>query len=257
MVRTVCKYFFLGLLVLAISQLVGVAILRYNVSSFAEYWRGRANQPGDFIYVAMGDSAAQAIGASQPENGYVGLLAKRIEAETGRQVRVINISVTGARLSDALRDQVPQLAKYDADLVTAEIGANDMLDYDPLRFRQEYDAFLGALPPGRSVVSNMPFFGGRDSVNRSARQASWIISGLAAQYNLPVANLYGALRDRQSPLIYASDLFHPNNRGYRIWDEAFWPAVQPVVNARQFTVTATGTDYEQTLRPASLRQPAQ
>ena len=158
---------------LVMCELIGLAILYSSVNRYQDYWKGRANRPGDFIYVAVGDSAAQGIGASQPQNGYVGRLARHIEMQTGRKVRVINLSLTGATLDDALRDQAPKLADYDADLVTVEIGANDMGTYDKSAFGGKYEKLLQALPPGSSVVSDMPYFGTRPpQYNRNAENAS-------------------------------------------------------------------------------------
>ncbi len=218
------------LAVLVISELVGLGILRHNISSFANYWRGRANQPGDFIYVALGDSAAQGLGASKPQHGYVGLIADSIQRQTGRTVRVINLSVTGAKLEDALRLQAPKLADYTPDLVTVEIGANNMGTFNKADFSVKYNKFLGTLPPGRSVVSDMPYFGTRPQYNDNAQGANAIIHGQAKAYAIPVANLYGSLQDRQTPFIYASDFFHPNDRGYRIWYDAFWPEVEATLH---------------------------
>jgi acyl-CoA thioesterase-1 len=206
---------------------IGLLMLHWSVNDYANYWRGRANEQGDFLYVALGDSAAQGIGASKPENGYVGRLAANIEQTTGRKVRIINLSRTGATLEDVLRDQAPELATIEPDLVSVEIGANDMKHYNPEQFRQGYERFVQSLPPGKSVIADMPYFGSRPNLNRNARDASRTIHQLGQQYQLPVANLYTSLESRQSPWIYASDLFHPNNRGYRIWEEAFWTAVKP------------------------------
>ncbi len=219
----------LALTILFISGAIGLIMLRYNVAAYADYWKGRANQPGEFLYIALGDSAAQSLGASKPEYGYVGRIASNIEQATGRKVRVINLSVTGATVEDALREQVPELATYDPDLVTAEIGANDMRRYTPGQFSVDYERFLQALPPGRSVVSNMPVFGGRDNTTRHAADASQTIRELTAAYQIPMADLFGELSNRQSPWIYASDLFHPNNRGYVIWHDAFWPHIEPLI----------------------------
>jgi acyl-CoA thioesterase I len=213
----------LGMLIciVVISELIGLAYLYYGLKSYPNYWHGRANQPGEFVYVALGDSAAQAVGASRPENGYVGLLADSIEQATGRRVRLINLSRSGAKVGDALNEQIPKLNQYTPDLVTAEIGANDMRAYNPEVFQRQYEQFLQSLPPGVSIVSNMPYFGGRADASRNARDANQIISQLTSRYGIPTADLYGALSRQQSPFIYASDLFHPNDRGYRIWYQAF------------------------------------
>jgi hypothetical protein len=40
--------------------------LHGSISSYRSYWLKRQDQPGDFVYVALGDSAAQAVGAKRP-----------------------------------------------------------------------------------------------------------------------------------------------------------------------------------------------
>lgn len=230
MIATVLRLCGVLLVVLVISQLIGLAFLWYSLRTYDDYWRGRANQPGDFLYVALGDSAAQSVGASKPDKGYVGLIAASIEQSTGRQVRVINLSRSGATLEEALRTQVPKLAEYQADLVTVEIGANNMRTYDPENFRKNFEKLLQALPPDRSVVADMPHFGGRANTSRNARYANQTIGRLAEQYNIPRASLYTKLASRQSPWIYAGDFFHPNDRGYRIWYEAFWQVIPGTID---------------------------
>ena len=45
---------------------------------------------------------------------------------TGRSVRVVNLSVSGATVELAVRDQLPKFAKFRPDVVTVSIGANDI-----------------------------------------------------------------------------------------------------------------------------------
>ena len=73
-------------------------------------WARRAQQPGELLYVAIGDSAAQGVGARDLDASYVGLLAARCSGRPGRTVRVVNLSRYGARLADALDRQLPELA---------------------------------------------------------------------------------------------------------------------------------------------------
>ncbi len=73
------------------------AILNETLPVNSAWWREHAKTEGDLLYVALGDSTAQGIGASRPGNGYVGILADRIRALSGRTVRTVNLSVSGAR----------------------------------------------------------------------------------------------------------------------------------------------------------------
>lgn len=54
-------------------------------------------QQGTLTYVALGDSAGVGVGVDDPAQGYVGVIAKRLAETTGQTVRVVNLSVTGAK----------------------------------------------------------------------------------------------------------------------------------------------------------------
>ena len=211
-----------------IIEMVALLALRNDLRGFAAHWQAKMQEPGDFVYVALGDSAAQGIGASAPAKGYVGLLAAKIEQETGRKVRVVNLSVSGATLQDLIDRQLPQLGQYQPDLITMEIGANDMRQYESAAFQRQFEQILQALPADRTVVSTMPFFGGRYRPGDNPLRASQSIQQLARQYGFQVAELYTALEKAHGQWIYAADLFHPNDKGYRIWYDAFWPPVSTI-----------------------------
>lgn len=231
MIRAILKVLAGILAIAAIAELLGLGYLYYGFKAAPSYWHGRANQQGQLLYVAIGDSAAQGVGASRPGRGYVGLIADRIPTiGNDISVRVVNLSKSGATLSDALREQIPLLDRYDATLVTIEIGANDMHNYNPEQFRRDYELLLQALPPGKSIVADIPYFGKRPQLNRNAQDANHTIRQLAQKYNIPTVGLYDTLATRQSPLIYAADFYHPNDRGYVIWYQAFWPHVQAIVS---------------------------
>lgn len=214
-------------LVLILIEVFCLLQLRASLRSYAAYWQDRKEIPGEITYIALGDSAAQGIGASQPENGYVGLIAERIKKETGKSVRVINLSVSGARLQDVIDDQLPVLAQYKPDIVTIEAGANDVAtSYDQGRFKREFETLAAQLPEG-TIVGNMPYFGGRISRNAQAIDANKIIDRVADRHGLVVADLQTITRERDGLLVYACDFFHPSNRGYQNWADAFWMELKP------------------------------
>lgn len=82
-------------------------VLNETLPVNSAWWREHAKLEGDLLYVALGDSTAQGIGASRPGNGYVGILADRIRALSGRTVRTVNLSVSGARATDLVEHQLP------------------------------------------------------------------------------------------------------------------------------------------------------
>ena len=185
-------------------------------------WGRRAQKPGELLYVAIGDSAAQGIGALRLDDTYVGRLAARFERLTGRTVRVVNLSRYGARLGDALDRQLPQLAGLEPHLVTVAIGANDMAQFDSAAFTADFTRIMAALPQ-HAIVADLPcfHFGDREL---DAVIASRTIADLVIVYDLPFAPLHRVTEKRRGWGSFAEftwDQFHPSALGYRVWESAF------------------------------------
>ena len=208
-------------------QVAGAERLAQTLHLNARWWKEQRAQQGELLYVALGDSAAQGVGASRPGRSYVGLLAAHLTARTGRTVRVINLSVSGARLRDAITVQLPALAKLleAPDLLTVAIGANDIASFDETRFERELGVVYDALP-GDAIVGDIPafFYGGAE---KRVQVANSIVHRLAAERGFEIASVYARTR-RQGGIRYAlnqvaADFFHPNDRGYSVWASAFLP----------------------------------
>lgn len=203
-------------------ELIALIWLFFSVGAYKTFWINKAKQEGEFTYLALGDSAAQGIGASSPMRGYVGLLVGRLEQATGKKVRVINFSTTGAKIDDVLRDQIPKAKAINADYVTIEIGANDVKEFDAVSFERQFDELLKLLPKG-TYVSNLPLFNSRPSSTKPAKAASKIIERLMKKYpDLRFVDLEKQTTENQSMFGFAPDLFHPNNLSYKNWADAFW-----------------------------------
>jgi acyl-CoA thioesterase-1 len=201
--------------------------LKKSIDNYASYWsQQNKTAQGSFTYVALGDSTAQAIGTSNPQNGYVGLLAQRIRQQTGQKVRLINLSVSGARIQDVLDKQLAELKNYKPDLVTIEIGANNVTAYNASQFKTQFDLLASQLPKN-TYVATMPYFGGRVRDNKQALAASSLIQAAVQSNNLHLVNLQQITRERQSIHDYSADLFHPSTHGYINWADAFWQVIQP------------------------------
>ncbi|MBC7707780.1 SGNH/GDSL hydrolase family protein [Polaromonas sp.] len=207
--------------VLVLAEIISLLQLRSSLTSNATYWKQRSAVMGEITYVALGDSAAQGIGASKPANGYVGIIAERLERKTGKTVRVVNLGVSGAKVQDVIDKQIPQLKNYKPDYVTIEAGANDVVNFNAAKFKASYDQLVPLLP-ANTVVATMPNFGGRISRDNAVKAANNIVRETAASRGLLVADLYTVTKSHESPFNYAADFFHPNNRGYKNWADAFW-----------------------------------
>ncbi len=200
--------------------------LRASVSEYARWWDQPRGEAGGLVYVALGDSVAQGIGASHPDRGYVGLIAERLQELTGRPVQVVNLSRSGARVRDVVDEQLPLLAALHPDLVTVGVGGNDIRDYDADRFERDVAGLVAGLPAG-AVIADSPYFM-HGSAQQHAGQAAAIVTRLAVQRGLLVAPLQETLRREGWQAMvtdFAADWFHPNDNGHRAWASAFWAVI--------------------------------
>ena len=203
--------------------------MREDCAAFARHWQPtttgcRADGP---LWVVLGDSTAQGLGAPSPDGGYVGQVLAGLREQSGQPWRVLNLSVSGSLTRDVIRAQLPQIPA-DADLVTCGIGVNDILYTSPGKLFADLRALIAALP-GNTVLLDLPLpagcwgFLGRASVpyvnriNRTIHQA-------AAARGLPVAEVSAHFTPPWAGK-FASDCFHPSQDGYRDWARALLTTV--------------------------------
>jgi acyl-CoA thioesterase I len=219
----------------------GVAAMRADRRTFASYWaahndevrRERANQANenanaDPLWVVLGDSTAQGLGAPGPKGGYVGQALTQLRRTTGQHWRVINLSVSGALTRDVLAQQIPLLADERPDLVTCGAGANDIMYSAPAKLFADLRALLAAVPDN-TVLLDLPlltgFWGivGRISVPYITRM-NRVIREIALQRDLPVAEISAHFTPPWAGK-FSCDNFHPSQDGYRDWTRALLAAV--------------------------------
>lgn len=219
----------------------GVAALRADRAEFAAYWaehntrlltaRGGVIERGerpDPLWVVLGDSTAQGLGASGPGGGYVGQTLQQLRRTTGSRWQVVNLSVSGALMRDVAAGQVPWLEGQRPDLVTCGAGANDILYSAPATLFTDLRALLALLPEG-TVVLDLPllngFWGivGRMSVPYISR-INRVIAEVASARRLQVAEVS---RHFVPPWTdkFSADNFHPSQHGYRDWSRALAQAL--------------------------------
>ncbi len=207
-------------------QLLWRGRLADSIPVHSKFWRELKKQEGELLYVAIGDSAAQGIGASRPDHSYVGVLAKHIRGRTDRMLRVANLGISGATVAMAVELELPQLRRLEPDLVTVCIGANDIASFDEKRFRSGIRSIFESVP-SHAIVADLPSFYFLPG-EKKALVANRILREEAAAAGLIVVPLH-AMTKRQwlwgVATQFAGDLFHPNDRGYRVWADAFAPAI--------------------------------
>lgn len=192
-------------------------------SEYRRYWEEsneRARQTDGPLWVAVGDSTAQGIGASAPDRGYVGQLLVRLRDEQHRPWRVVNLSATGARVADVAREQIPRINDAgEPELVTCAAGANDVIRFGFRRVADAVRALMRALPP-RAVIATIP----QGLLPGRTRELNEIIRGEAPAAGLRIADAWSHTGPPWQGK-YAADDFHPNDTGYAEWCAAFAEAI--------------------------------
>jgi lysophospholipase L1-like esterase len=96
--------------------LPGVGLVENEIRPYAGARQERnlaALASADPLWVVLGDSLSQGIGASSVEHGWVPQTQRSL-ADRGVRYRIVNLSFSGARVSDVLTRQIPALAGLSA-----------------------------------------------------------------------------------------------------------------------------------------------
>lgn len=197
----------------------GIAATLAVEEAWREYWHEsneharRADGP---LWVALGDSTAQGLGASAPDRGYVGRLLVRLREREDRPWRVVNLSVTGARIADVVRNQMPRLGDAGKpQLVTCGVGANDIIRFGFARVRGALYTLISQLPPW-AILATVP----QGLFPRRTRELNRLIRSEAPAAGLCIADVWAHTGPPWRGK-YAADDFHPNDTGYADWCAAF------------------------------------
>lgn len=189
---------------LASRFLDGVRQVQGHVEPYAAAWQAHnrvalaADGP---LWVALGDSMTQGIGASAFDHGWTAGIADALPDH-----RLVNLSVSGGLVTDLLERQVPAMESLDVapDLVTVMIGSNDLLNRRARStLSRDLATLVERLPPG-TVVATMP--GARRGAAEFNRQVTTAPHLVTAEF-----------RDRRMRSWkgrVAADRFHPNDAGY-------------------------------------------
>jgi lysophospholipase L1-like esterase len=214
------------------SLIPAVARVHHQAKPYATAWHAHnqraLTEPGR-RWIVLGDSLSQGVGADAYDTGWVNQLHDRLDPAD--KPTIINLSATGARVSDVIHQQIPVYRSlrdpsHVHDLVTVLVGSNDLFGRRQFRHRLP-DAFaelLESLPAG-AVVATLP------QPSASATHANLHIAHAAVAGAIHVVDLRTTgPRSWRGKL--ASDRFHPNNHGYKAIADAFEPVFRMALAGR-------------------------
>jgi acyl-CoA thioesterase I len=199
-----------------------------------------AERSTEVVYVALGDSTVEGIGASSAAANYVGRLGARLRDRYPR-ARTVNLGVAGATSYDVLELQVADAIALRPHLVTLSIGPNDITAKVPVdTYAENLEGILGRLARETDavIVVNLlpdlavtPRFRTRDTaplLGRLSAEFNDVVARTAKRHGALVVDLYGASRREVPghPELLAADGYHPSDLGYARWAELMWDAVR-------------------------------
>ena len=198
------------------------------------------------LYVALGDSTVEGIGASDPNATYVSRLHARLRTVYPR-ASVANLGLGGATSADVISGQLERAVLLRPHLVTLSIGPNDITARVPVPdYERHVDTIFRRLTRETSavVVANLlpdlaitPRFRGRE--------VAPVVGGLTVRFNealtraarshgVELVDLYQPSRAEipRRPELVAADGYHPSDLGYARWAELLWAGVERRLVAR-------------------------
>ena len=201
----------------------GVSQVESQVDRYALRWdasneRAR-HEPGP-LWVALGDSASQGVGASHWENGWVPIVLERLRQRTGEPWRIINLAMSGGRFVDVAQRQIPVLEDHlgSPQLVTCVVGSNDLM------WRRNADAILA---DARAAIDRLPagsYVSRLNGPGPRPKLLNEIFTEGERNKGLELFNIWNWPSGRGA---LAADRIHPSDIGYRYMADLAWAAIAP------------------------------
>jgi len=155
------------------------------------------------LYMALGDSTVEGVGATSPDRNYVSRLHERLRA-VYPHARVINLGLGGATSADVLLRQVGRAIEQRPQLVTLSIGPNDITTRVAVSmYERNLDTILGRLRyettavivvnliPDLAVTPRFSRSRARDAVGRQTVAFNEAIERQGRAHGAELVDLYG------------------------------------------------------------------
>ncbi|HEY3083582.1 MAG TPA: GDSL-type esterase/lipase family protein [Chloroflexota bacterium] len=187
-------------------------------------------------YVAIGASDTVGVGAANPaRDGWVPTLYRKLPPGS----RLINLGISGAKLSEAVQAQLPKAIEARPDLVTVWNVVNDLnANVDIAAYERDLDRLLRELTGktgAQILIGNVPDLARvpaytnlgipPEELRKEAARWNQLIARVAQKYpgRVYVVDLYARSAEIEiDEKLVALDDFHPSAKGYAKLADVFW-----------------------------------
>lgn len=186
------------------------------------------------IVVWLGDSTASGVGVTRVDDA----LPRQAAVASQRAQRVVSLAVSGARVKDVLRRQLPHVPA-DAAVVVIDVGSNDVIHGGLVgTYRRDYEAVLRSLPSrARVIMLGVPDMGSPPRLDQPLRAiAGWrgrafdgAVRDLARRHRaayVDIAKSTGPPFRADPARFFSADRYHPDAAGYGLWAAQVGPALR-------------------------------
>jgi lysophospholipase L1-like esterase len=192
-------------------------------------------------YVALGDSYTIGTSVEEMERWPNQLVARLADAE-GAPELAGNLGVNGYTSGDVVRDELPRFERLRPELVSLQIGVNDVVQavaderyganvaliLDSMLMHVSAERAFAVATPDYTVTPQGAAFGLPDLQSAGVLHVNEILRGACELRGIAfVPDILEISRDAgEDPAMVASDGLHPSGAQYALWIDAIEPVVR-------------------------------
>lgn len=182
-----------------------------------------------FIYVAIGDSTVEGIGASHQEKRYTNIIYSLIKS-TKKNALLYNLGKSEATTKEVIEIQLKKTILLNPNLVTLSIGANDIGKGKQLSTFKKNLTLIESIKNETQaliIMNNIPNFSLMPAVpyplrfilNFQIKRFNKVIFELTKRFDIILIDVYtqSSIYAKHFPETIATDNFHPSDFGYALW----------------------------------------
>jgi len=203
-----------------------------------------------YVYVAIGDSTVEGIGASGQHRSYAGIIYEMIKSRK-QNAKHYNLGKSGAPTQQVIDEQLDRAIELQPDLITISVGTNDMRTrVRPSKFEKNLETILKKIvneTDAKVVINNIPDFsfaplvplGLRGVSGFVIRQYNNVLARVAKKYNVAHIDLHtnSKVYGKIYPEIIGDDKFHPSDFGHALWANTIITSVEHILFPKKISDT--------------------